>query len=1097
MCLASLVLAALACAPAAGAELHHFDDAALHAVYFHDQREGWVVGDEGVIWHTIDGGQNWERQPSGVRASLRSVFFHDPYNGWAVGREELTHGGSAGVVLHTSDGGLKWRRILVNALPGLNVVRFTQSGSKTGYLCGDGSEQYPTGVFVTDDGGRSWQPVPGPRCPSWLAADFLPDGGALAGAWNRQATVRRGKLFAVDTDLLGGRNLRGVQLRGDGGVAVGQGGLVLLSEGTRGSSWVAARLGLPRDVLADWDFHAVHGVGPDVWAVGRPGSAALHSRDSGRTWEVVRLGQPLPLNGLYFRDPQHGWAVGELGTVIATCDGGKSWRVQRRGGLRAATLFVHARLESVPADTLALLGGQEGYLTAAVRVVAPDPSTAAPAKAAEPARLAQAVRQAGGAGAEQLWQFPLSSHLAASGRLEAVAAWDRLHDGRAADHLLRQLVLALRIWRPDVIVTDHAEAAATGNGSDTVVAEAMREAFRRAADPTAYAGQLRVLGLEACKPLKLYGLCNPAKGASVVYDLTALSPRLGSTLAEFASGPAAQLVCAPVELPADRGFLLLADFLPDAPGHRDLMQGTALAPGGVARRGLPQVEGPAAAMVKAVRQRANLQALARTPAEKIASPERLLAQIGPMLADMPEDQAAPAAFAVAAAYARAGQWTLAREAYLLLVDRYPTHPLARDAYRWLVAYTSSSEARRRHEMGEFLVVEHLDYGQRVEGKAPAKGDVPLPKGFDDEPKGKENKNAKDAKSGKDAKSAKDPKAKPKKEAKPFEAPRFETQSSREAVGPSHERARQWYKGSLDLEPRLAALGPLFVRDPAVQFCLQSARRTLGDWEPARKWYADFAAKQPDGPWRSAALAELWLANRTGPPPKPVLTCRRTQEKPYLDGKFDDPCWHGAEVARLTSAGDLLGRNPAAEKRPRPADADDAGRDPLAEYPTEVRTAHDKEFLYLAIRCGHPADQAVGAAAVRTRDGDLRQYDRVSVVLDLDRDYATYFHFQIDQRGCVAEDCWGDRKWSPRWYVATRREKGAWLIEAAIPLSALSADGVTAGQAWAFNVIRVLPGRGVLAWSQPAEAPEEALRTEGLGLMLFTQEARRAAADTSR
>ena len=54
----------------------HIEDAALHAVQFVDDKEGWAVGDDGVIWHTIDGGQNWEDQESGVRSSLRSLYFH-------------------------------------------------------------------------------------------------------------------------------------------------------------------------------------------------------------------------------------------------------------------------------------------------------------------------------------------------------------------------------------------------------------------------------------------------------------------------------------------------------------------------------------------------------------------------------------------------------------------------------------------------------------------------------------------------------------------------------------------------------------------------------------------------------------------------------------------------------------------------------------------------------------------------------------------------------------------------------------------------------------------------------------------------------------
>src|SRR4051812_15160310 len=103
-----LCLGLLTVPTARAVEVRHFEDAALHAVQFADKNEGWAVGDEGVIWHTIDGGQHWERQPTGVRASLRSLHFVNPYFGWVAGREELAGGGSAGVVLCTQDGGVSW-----------------------------------------------------------------------------------------------------------------------------------------------------------------------------------------------------------------------------------------------------------------------------------------------------------------------------------------------------------------------------------------------------------------------------------------------------------------------------------------------------------------------------------------------------------------------------------------------------------------------------------------------------------------------------------------------------------------------------------------------------------------------------------------------------------------------------------------------------------------------------------------------------------------------------------------------------------------------------------------------------------------------------
>src|SRR5438477_8313483 len=139
-------------------DVRPLEDAPLHAVQFVDKHEGWAAGADGVVWHTIDGGKHWERQPTGTRAALRAVHFLNPYTGWAVGREELPHaGGSAGVILFTEDGGLRWTRLPGPPLPGLNCVRFFDE--QTGLVAGDGTDLYPAGLFATRDGGRSWHPA--------------------------------------------------------------------------------------------------------------------------------------------------------------------------------------------------------------------------------------------------------------------------------------------------------------------------------------------------------------------------------------------------------------------------------------------------------------------------------------------------------------------------------------------------------------------------------------------------------------------------------------------------------------------------------------------------------------------------------------------------------------------------------------------------------------------------------------------------------------------------------------------------------------------------------------------------------------------------
>jgi len=62
------------------------------------QTEGTIVGEEGVILRTADGGLSWEEQTSGTTNALSSVYFVDALNGWSVGNN--------GAILHTTNGGV-------------------------------------------------------------------------------------------------------------------------------------------------------------------------------------------------------------------------------------------------------------------------------------------------------------------------------------------------------------------------------------------------------------------------------------------------------------------------------------------------------------------------------------------------------------------------------------------------------------------------------------------------------------------------------------------------------------------------------------------------------------------------------------------------------------------------------------------------------------------------------------------------------------------------------------------------------------------------------------------------------------------------------
>jgi len=80
----------------------------FYGTFFTDKDHGWVVGGNGSILKTDNGGVNWISQTSGTTAQLNTVtFLPDGKHGWVAGNE--------GIILETSDGGATWiRRTLEN-----------------------------------------------------------------------------------------------------------------------------------------------------------------------------------------------------------------------------------------------------------------------------------------------------------------------------------------------------------------------------------------------------------------------------------------------------------------------------------------------------------------------------------------------------------------------------------------------------------------------------------------------------------------------------------------------------------------------------------------------------------------------------------------------------------------------------------------------------------------------------------------------------------------------------------------------------------------------------------------------------------------------
>ena len=260
-----------------------------------------------------------------------------------------------------------------------------------------------------------------------------------------------------------------------------------------------------------------------------------------------------------------------------------------------------------------------------------------------------------------------------------------------------------------------------------------------------------------------------------------------------------------------------------------------------------------------------------------------------------------------------------------------------------------------------------------------------------------------------------------------------------------EATQGWDRAALDLELPLAAFGAATHRDLGVQLPWLSARRRLGLNAEATKVLKTLIADNPadprTDPRTGRLIEELRTLSEDGPDAAyaPRTAAHRAASKPHLDGDLTDTCWAAAAVAVVKSP---------------------------PGYATKARFLYDDLFLYVAVECQHPAGKAVPAMAARGRDDDLTGRDRVELMLDLDRDYATYYRLRVDRAGRAAEDCCGDATWDPKWFIAVDAQPTGWTAELAIPLGELTGTPKLAGQTWAVNVTRVVPGVSCEAWAGP-------------------------------
>ena len=254
----------------------------LFSACLSSDKDGWVVGELGRVFHTSDGGKTFTRADVGTRIAFLAVACL-PDGGVVVT-------GQDGVAMKSSDQGATWQKLDTGVTRQLLSVSFPTA--QQGVAVGD------FGTMIrTEDGGKTWSKVA-------LPSDFkLPEDVA--------DIVEPGDVLLYDVEFV----------TPERGWAVGEFG-VIFTTNDGGKTWSVQKSPVETTLFGVHFADAQHG-----WATGIE-QILLHTTDGGETWTKMEVpGRKGFVLGLYDVQVQGkvGWVIGDSGLLLHTVDGGESW----------------------------------------------------------------------------------------------------------------------------------------------------------------------------------------------------------------------------------------------------------------------------------------------------------------------------------------------------------------------------------------------------------------------------------------------------------------------------------------------------------------------------------------------------------------------------------------------------------------------------------------------------------------------------------------------------------------------------------------------------------------------------------------------------
>ena len=1021
----------------------------------------WAVGERGVICFSADAGSSWTTRITPFECSLRSVCFLTNTIGWVAGTKIVpgSNPQQLAVLLSTRDGGKSWTDLTQNAatsavrtekvtaaaLPGIVHLQFFGLESAIAVTAPMRSRSGDA-IFSSDDGGFTWSPISSDQAAGpWLGAHFVSESdGIVVGQHQSYADVVADHAVVINRPESTLRAIRAVSLDGNARGWIAGDGAFLLTTTDAGVTWKSPTGEISREVVETIDFHIVAHEGSTVILGGEPGACLLRSADNGQSWNFVTLPLNGRLNRVRFVSESEVVGVGSLGQIVKSHDGGTTWKAVRSSGFRTGVLNMITDADKASWHLLATVAGEQGVRSVAVQISQPLSLEGDALLDGVPMsdQCSAAVTQLGGNDTSSHWMFPRTKPEHHRSAEQLVSEWNRQNDGQLRRLLPLRIARDIRNWQPSVIVI---ESASHDDAIAAILREVMPLALSLASDDQAGGVQLSQLGLHPWAVDRVVMRVPHNESATLTYRDDDLLPSLGTTaglLQDATQKLFTRAIDVTSSLPAESGYTLLSD----ASGKTsvaNLFEGIYDNLKSDARRAYDfrsrdQIQG-----LQRILQTSHIEATALNGHMQLAQTEdALLGQLHEIGANLPATLAMKQLRDLAEINLQQNNM----EGYLAvqqeILRRYPTFDEAQAAAEMLLLFYSSAEARHyrmRAINAKALAPAATDLALRATPNVES-AENSLPFGV--QPKVQAASTS------------------------PFAS------GATDAVAALHQRWDAHAMTAFGILSNVSRSRNSESLNPLVQ--LRSAANYRLQQKNGEQATLLSELSQRDDQYALFARCEIQVDNMPSAPLLPLINLPKRNERPFLDGVLTDSIWEDAQEIKLTPfVRDAL--DPATGTRRKIITQSDG-------VSSLTMLAWDDEFLYLAARFERAPEKSNPIELVlnRTYDSEHEDRDRLELEIDTDRDFGTTFQLTVDESGKTSDRCWMLDKWNPKWFVALDTDATTWRVEAAIPLSELSATGAKPGDLWNIRLRRVIPG----VLQHELQTGTNSVSTDGAGMVRF-------------